>query len=68
MNKPSDELRQATDYSFDELKKRAGDVARLPIELQTVVRVVSARGVIGNGGLRYFLKEVGKAHLRMMNL
>jgi hypothetical protein len=57
MNKPSDQLRQATDYSFDELKRNAGDVARLPIELQTVVRVISATGVIGNGGLRYFFER-----------
>jgi hypothetical protein len=51
------ELQKAVEFSFDELARNNGDVSRLPIELQTVVRVVSARGVFGNGGLQYFIEN-----------
>jgi hypothetical protein len=53
----SAELEKAVAFSFNELRKNKGDVARLPIELQTVVRVVSASGVFGNGGLQYFVER-----------
>src|SRR5205085_9041948 len=39
------------------LKKHDRDIGLLPIELHTVVRVVSATGVISNGGLRYFFER-----------
>jgi hypothetical protein len=53
----STELDKAVEVSFNELAKNKGDVARLSIELQTIVRVVSARGVFGNGGLQYFIER-----------
>ena len=57
MIKPSTELDKAISFSFEELRRHADNVAHLPIELQTVVRVVSAGGVIGNGGLKYFFER-----------
>ena len=57
MNRPSSELQQAIEFAFDELKKHDRDFGRLPFELQTLVRVVSAKGVIGNGGMRYFFER-----------
>jgi Domain of unknown function (DUF4375) len=57
MERTLSDLDKAIAFTFDELEKQGRDVARLPIELQTVVRVVSATGVIGNGGLRYFFER-----------
>lgn len=53
---PSD-LDRAVKFSFEELRRNGRYIDRLSIELQTVVRVVSARGVIGNGGMRYFFER-----------
>jgi Domain of unknown function (DUF4375) len=57
MTSSTKELENAINVSFEMLKTNGRDIARLPDELRTVVRVVSARGVIGNGGMRYFFER-----------
>jgi hypothetical protein len=53
MIKPSHDFTSAKNYAFEQLKLR-GNIADLPSELQTFIRVYSAQGVIDNGGLAHF--------------
>jgi hypothetical protein len=47
---------QARDYAFSELA-RVGSLEKLTAPLRTVVIIVSAQGVIDNGGLQYFFEN-----------
>ena len=42
------------DYAVSCLHQAAGDMEALPLELQTLLLVESAQGIIDNGGLAYF--------------
>lgn len=46
-------LERASDYAFSELDRAGGDLAKLPLQLQTVVIVFTAQGIIDNGGFQY---------------
>ncbi len=45
------------DFAFAELKRLGGKPDHLPEPLRIVVIIISAQGVIDNGGLQYFLEE-----------
>lgn len=42
------------DYAVARLHDAGGDLEALPVELQTLLAVESAQGIIDNGGLAYF--------------
>jgi len=44
------------DRALARLQEAAGDVQALPVELQTLLLVESAQGMIDNGGLEYFFE------------
>lgn len=48
---------ETVDLIFDALRKNTRDVNALSKEMQTVLRVHSAQGVIDNGGLQYFFES-----------
>jgi hypothetical protein len=50
-------LDRASDEAFARLEAVGGDLAALPIPIQTVVVIYSAQGVIDNGGLEYFYEN-----------
>ena len=51
------ELDEASRYAFAKLGEADGDIMRLPVPLQTVAVIVSAQGMIDNGGFRYFFES-----------
>ncbi|MFP8833389.1 DUF4375 domain-containing protein [Hydrogenophaga sp. XSHU_21] len=48
---------RASRISTAEVKKVDGDVFKLPEQLQTVVVIETAQGIIDNGGLEYFFES-----------
>lgn len=53
----SEQLTSAIDYAFAELNRVGGFPELLPAPLRTVIVIVSAQGVIDNGGLQYFFES-----------
>ena len=47
-------LGEPYNHAIDRLQAAGGDLLALPIELQTLLLVESAQGIIDNGGLAYF--------------
>lgn len=53
----SAELRAGIDFAFEQLERSGDDVSRLALPVRTIVVIVSAQGVIDNGGLHYFFES-----------
>jgi hypothetical protein len=56
MARRSEQLTSAMDYAFAELDRVGGVPDLLPAPVRTVVVIISAQGVIDNGGLQYFFE------------
>lgn len=53
----SDLVIDTVDRVFKVLRRQKGDVSKLPTEMQVVLRVHSAQGVMDNGALQYFFES-----------
>jgi hypothetical protein len=47
----------AIDFAFDELERSGGTPSSLSVPVRAVIVIVSAQGVIDNGGLQYFFES-----------
>jgi len=53
----SDPIERAFDFAIERLNATGGNLDVLPVELQAVILVCSAQGVIDNGGFQYFFES-----------
>jgi hypothetical protein len=53
----SEDLDHAIEVTLNALRAASGDLEALPAEMQVVLRVHSAQGVMDNGGLQYFFES-----------